>query len=494
MKRQFILLVTFLLCVVASFPVSRIYAQTPAETPPIIWSDQGTAESYEAAAATGDVNATAHVANVNTNNYADTIRRIVGPVPGLTVTSMNSPLAKQMLAQSAIYNISSYIGMLYLNPPASTYAFVNDVGQTLGFVPKRIYAQGVGFSGLSALLPVWKIFRNIAYLLLAIIMVVIGFMVMFRKKIDPKTVVSIQNALPSIVMSLLLITFSYAIVGICVDIMYLLIGLIGSVFLNSGLLPSNLSTLNVLNGHLYRSVFETVPQSEILTRLISGSTEPSVLSALGSAGLFIGGLLAIATLNPLGIAAGVGLVIAGTSSLLVAALVSVALFFLFVRLFIFFISTYVKIILALIFSPFQLLMTAIPGNKAFEGWIKNLIANILIFPAATIMFLLANIFMNPGTNTQLWAPPYAAFVYNNVSIGTLLALGVLFAIPNVGKMIQDALKTKEGTSGVGIGAIGGAFGGMTQTAQQSLSTFYYLKSMKPSKVAGEEPHSKKGST
>ena len=99
------------------------------------WIDEGVPESFEAAE-DGDVNATAHVANVNTNNYSDLVRRILGPVPGVTVTNMDSALAKQMLAQSAVYNLSSYITAMYLNPPASTYAFVQDVGQTLGFIPK----------------------------------------------------------------------------------------------------------------------------------------------------------------------------------------------------------------------------------------------------------------------------------------------------------------------------------------------------------------------
>ena len=478
MKRRIIMLAILLCVAVVSSHAPQAYAQSPTPQPGI-WPDQGTADSFEAAA-TGDVNATAHVANVNSSNYADLIRRIIGPVPGVTVTSMDSPLAKQMLAQSAVYNLSSYITALYLSPPASTYAFVQDMGQTLGFIPKTAYAQGVGFSGLSALLPVWKIFRNLAYFLLAIVMVVIGFMVMFRKKIDPKTVVTVQNALPSVVLSLLLITFSYAIVGICIDIMYLLIAIIGSIFKSSGLIP-DISSQAVLGGDLWGSIFKTVPQTQLLSRLLFGSTDSSLLKNI-QVGTTVTGLI-LATLGPAGVVAGLALIIGGgLSSLLVGALFSLGLFFLFVRLFIFFISTYIKIIIALIFSPFQLLLTAIPGNKSFETWFKNLIANILIFPAASVMFILANVFMNPPSNTPLWSPPYTVlFSSTTVGIGTVVSLGLLFAIPTVGKMIQDALKTKEG-AGIGLGNIGGAFTGMTQTAQQAISTGYYLKGMKPTKV------------
>jgi len=490
MKRQFILLVTFLLFIFVSLRAPHVFAQTQA-TMSTIWSDDGTAQSYEAAAATGDVNATAHVANVNTNNYADTIRRIIGPVPGLTVTSMNSPLAKKMLAQSALFNISSVIATIYTSPPASTYAFVQDIGQTLGFMPKKAYAQGVGFGGLSALLPIWKIFRNLAYLLLALVMVVIGFMVMFRKKIDPKTVVTVQNALPSVVMALLLITFSYAIVGICIDVMYILIGLAGALFQSMGLIPAS-SLSSVLNGGLWNSVFDTVPESQIFNRIVFGVETLPIGWQLLQIGVIAAGA-AIALSTPL-VLVGIGVALAGASSLLISALVSLGLLLLFLRLLFFFIGVYIRIILALIFSPFQLLMCAVPGNKAFEGWFKGLLANILVFPAATVMFLLANVFMNPSGSTKLWAPPYTAFVYNNISIGTLVALGLLFAIPNVGKQLQEAFKSKGGMS-AGLEGISGSFSGPTQMGMQVFQFWRSEQQMKGlgktlGAKGGDDPHKK----
>ncbi|MFZ5845722.1 MAG: hypothetical protein ACOY0S_04690, partial [Patescibacteria group bacterium] len=79
--------------------------------------------------------------------------------------------------KSAIAGINNFIAMMYANPPADLALWINDTAIALGFKPKPAYAQGIGFSGLAALLPIWKAFRNIAYLLLAIVMIVIGFMV-----------------------------------------------------------------------------------------------------------------------------------------------------------------------------------------------------------------------------------------------------------------------------------------------------------------------------
>ncbi len=427
------------------------------------WIDEGVPESFQAAE-DGDVNATAHVANVNTNSYSDLVRRILGPVPGITVTSMDSPLAKKMLAQSAIYNLSSYITAMYLNPPASTYAFIQDMGQTLGFMPKKTYAQGVGFSGLSALLPIWKVFRNMAYFLLAIVMVVIGFMVMFRKKIDPKTVVTVQNALPRIVIALLLITFSYAIVGLMIDIMYVLIAIIGGIFKSAGLI--NINQTQALNGQLLGSINNIKP-FEIIFRLF-GISDPAVM-AEWAAGMTVGGIIATVLAPELGLTLGLIPLIIGASSLLIGALIAIAMLLLYLRLFIFFVSTYIKIIIALIFAPFQLLVEAIPGSKAFDGWIRNLAANILVFPAAVVMFALAAVFYNySNTTTPLWAPPFAGFLNNTTSIGTVVALGILFAIPSIGKQLTELFKSKSTLQG-GIGEIGGMLGAPAQIGMQLYS-------------------------
>jgi hypothetical protein len=139
---------------------------------------------------------------------------------------------------SAFGHIDNAIASTFINRPADTGLWLADTGRTLGFLPKEVMAQGVGFSGMQPLLPIWKAFRNIAYLLMAIVMIVLGFMVMFRKKIDPKTVVTAQNAIPKVIVALILITFSYAIVGILIDFMYVIIYFLIALFKSTGLLDN----------------------------------------------------------------------------------------------------------------------------------------------------------------------------------------------------------------------------------------------------------------
>ncbi|MCX6730785.1 MAG: hypothetical protein NTZ55_02975, partial [Candidatus Roizmanbacteria bacterium] len=134
---------------------------------------------------------------------------------------------------SLVGQVSSLISLTYVNPPASGVYWVNNTLQNAGLVPNTYAAEGAGFAMIKPLMNLWKIFRDIAYLLIVLVLVAIGFMIMFRMKINPQTVISVENALPRIVVSLLLITFSFAIAGFLIDVMYLLIVLIIGILSNN---------------------------------------------------------------------------------------------------------------------------------------------------------------------------------------------------------------------------------------------------------------------
>lgn len=112
----------------------------------------------------------------------------------------------------------SMISMLY-TPPAGTLEYTHYLASSFG-ITERAYAQATGFEALTKLVEVWAIFRNIAYLLMVIAFIVVGFVIMLRVKIDPRTVMSIQNMLPRLVAAIIFITFSYAIAGFLIDIMW----------------------------------------------------------------------------------------------------------------------------------------------------------------------------------------------------------------------------------------------------------------------------------
>src|SRR5664279_4726537 len=112
------------------------------------------------------------------------------------------------------------ISYLY-TPPTSSSTYFQNLADNFGIV-KTTHAQtnGYGYDGLQPILPLWKAVLNIAYLFLVLIFVLIGLGIMLRIKIDPRTVMTIQNQLPRIVICILLITFSYAIASVMIDAMW----------------------------------------------------------------------------------------------------------------------------------------------------------------------------------------------------------------------------------------------------------------------------------
>lgn len=498
MKKIFIFFLTILLSYcLAVFLSSPVHAQdAPAEN----WVDgdyAGCMTGEDGALVTGGMCAPAYASHMQTNFSLDFVRKSMGPIPGLTITEhayKNNPrLVTQMRQGSAVSGIGNYIATMYKYPPANTGLFLADIGQTLGFLPKQAYAQGIGFSGLSALLPIWKAFRNIAYVLMALVLVVIGFMVMLRKKIDPKTVVTIQNALPKIVITLLLITFSYAIVGIMIDLMYISLFLVVSIFKSTGLVP-DLPVLAPIKWAMgYKSVDQVITTGglgaiyNLLFPFWGLSMTDLAFDLLGGWSTVISGAIGgglVGLLTPAGLAGGAaGALIGGAAiPVLGTLLISLAVVFTFIRLLFLFINAYIQIILSLLIGPLHILFEAVPGSTAFSSWFKNLFSNIIVFPIAGALFLISYIFsaiadptlVGVAQSGRVWSPPYLAIISNpqSHSIAALFSLGVLMVIPTVVGGIKEALKAKP-VIPAGPGAIFAPITGAYQTAQGALSQFYY---------------------
>lgn len=379
----------------------------------------------------------------------------------------DKPFDESYFRKSALGFTSDAIALTFLVQPANAETLIADVGHTLGFIPEKVYAQGIGFSGMLPLLPIWKVFRNVAYLLMAVIMVAIGFMVMFRKKLDPHTVITAQSAIPRVVIALILITFSYAIVGFAIDIMYVVMALVVAMFKSTGYITNDQVTAST--GHLFQSIMID-PKLNIFR--------------------FFGINISDYIVNPVTAIIAIGTLFIGLSqqwvlvftviSVIVPFIFFVATLYLYIRLLVFFVSAYIQIILALLIAPLQLLFEAVPGSTSFSSWFKNLIANLAVFPAAAALFMLAKIFQNiatqqpfwPTDTSHIWSPPFVGISTTTTAIASLVSLGVLFAIPQVLGSIKEALKAKS--------ALPFDMGGAGGSAMNMLSTFYYLKMLSPS--------------
>jgi len=362
----------------------------------------------------------------------------------------------------AIGGITNLIAAVYANPPASSVEYLADLGRNLGIV-KPAYAQtGVGFQGLRPILPLWKAFRNIAYLFFTIIFVVIGFAIMFRVKLNPQTVISIQNAIPRIVLALILVTFSYAIAGLLIDLSYIITAIvigaldtslyvgplrglsqkIGDFLTTKGIAgfnPENPSLFAFLSIFLHQGSYYALRISEIVS--IPALIADYVLHAPD---------WLVDLITPLG----------GISSLL-QLILSVVVLFVFFKLLFSLIKAYISIILQIIFAPLQIMLGALPTGGGFGNWLRNTLANIAVFPALIIMMGLTAKIINTveQSGQELWTPSvltvWGAGASSRIVVA-IIGFGMLLITPRVVDMVREALQVKPFP--YGGAAIGEAMG------------------------------------
>jgi hypothetical protein len=336
----------------------------------------------------------------------------------------------------------TYTANLY-NRPVKTSVYVADVLKNANLIPQA-YAQGIGFAGLNPVLNIWKAFRNIAYFAFIVIFVIIGFMIMLRKKISNNAVITIQEALPKIIVTLILITFSYAIAGLVIDLMYFSILLITSVFEQNRILTDADAANTTLFG---RNIIG------IGIKYFTGTSEVA-----GQAAEAMGTLMDLVLWSWA----------AGFASIIFYLIFVVAILIALFRTFIQLIMAYLGIILATIFAPIQLLPNAFPGSDAFGKWIKGLIANAAVFPvAATMVILGAALSTTTGGaagmgipidtsdtngmnfNRDGFIPPLIGNSNEDPGQGTvsaiqmLIGFGMIMLLPEVVKMTKEALQVKE---------------------------------------------------
>lgn len=366
-------------------------------------------------------------------------------VPGMTSTLMEALVVMSIgatdengniITRGASGDLFALIDQMNTKPAVSSKDYLAYYGQRLNLA-KPAYAQGQGFNFIHPIIGIWTISRNIVYLLFVVIFVTIGFMIMFRSKLNPQTVINIQLALPNIIISLILVTFSFALCGLIIDIAYLGNSLIDTVF------KDELRKLVTAAGSPAGGVFWSDDATPI--KLINNSGLTATLSTA---------LVAMRDLAGSGPALLLNLVIAIT-------LLSVSF-----KIFFNMLTAYVALILISIISPFSLLMGAIPSGQSPFTIFKQILAQSLVFPATYFLTNLALFFSKYAEITTVGFKdiipfPITTFLSDNeavamASLASLLALGVLMTAAQVPQIISQAIKA-ESPLGAGTGEqIGGA--------------------------------------
>jgi hypothetical protein len=240
-------------------------------------------------------------------------------------------------------------------------------------VNSGVYAQESGYEELmsSGIVDIWANMRNVSYIFFILIMLLAGFMIMFRHKIGGQTLVTLGNALPNVIVSLILVTFSFAIAGIIIDLGGVLMVVIQDILgLNEYVSTHNLwSLMEVFFHGTGRVLGFSVGGGAALAATIIGIV--GVLSTAGGpAGWFVLGGAGIVTLAIILLIAGV--VFVGSVVVLITL-----------------VKAYIGILLNVILAPIQLALGSIPGNQEMiKTWFNGLLRNVMVFP---VVFFLVNL-------------------------------------------------------------------------------------------------------
>ena len=350
---------------------------------------------------------------------------------------------------SLLYQAGWLIAMPYSQPAASGVAWLGDTLEHMGFVPKS-YAQGMGFSALGSYREVWKVMRDIAFLLVTLMIVVSGFIIIFGIKIGEKAGVAIEEMLPRLVVVLIMISLSYAIVGFMIDLMYVLMFLAYSVMapiLHLSASAQNQALVSIASGgqnSLWNlmnsqtaSPFTYTETARALFQLLPGAAQFVVSGIFSQIGLpflagIVGGLFpagkiadtikgvaksfpAAKIANGLagkeviaqqadtkltGVATVLSIVMLIISviesigapfitPLIIAGFLFVTTIYLFFKVWFMLFNCYMEIVVGTIFAPIFIMLHALPGSKSIYTWFKSIAINLLVFPAVLVLMMIA---------------------------------------------------------------------------------------------------------
>jgi len=274
------------------------------------------------------------------------------------------------------------LALLLTTPPASTKSYIADIGQNLQrhHIIPQAQAQtqpeltGYGFSALSPFLPIWKAFRNIAYVVFILAFIVYGFMMMFRVNISAKTAITIQLAIPKLIATLLMITFSYAIVGLMVDLMYVLFYAILSILESQKLVYTGNWFVKAASG-----------QWGMIMSVVTNTFFSLPASAIGIVNLIIGGPAIISLL--------IASLLGPVFGFLIAIILSIAILISYIKLFLKLITAFLSVVISLVTAPIILLGNVLPGSDSFGPWIRGIFANLSVFPITMVLLLFSYMLM-----------------------------------------------------------------------------------------------------
>jgi hypothetical protein len=373
-------------------------------------------------------------------------------------------------------------GMLGLvtNMMAATYDLPIRSGDYTSYIAsnfgltKPAYGQvaqtGQGFENLKPVLRLWTRVRDLTYVLFVLLFVFVGIAIMLRLKIDARTAMSIQNQVPKIIITLLLVTFSYSIAGAMVDMMW--VGTyLGINFLTDGESCNNVPLSKVATDKLLsnpidyvNNIFESIKGDNCAFKDVVGINALGELSS--EAGNVFGDLAGRVVVSALGLGdgqIGCGLgdpwacvrqvpfaIVSFIVSRLGALVIIIAILAQLIRVWFQLMKAYLYLFLYTLMGPLWIVIGIIPGvsSYGFRDWINHLLFAISVYPVTIFLFTVGIVIMNDDTirnaasrGGQVFVPPLVGNPNIGNNLGFIFGLAVILMSPEVVNMMRSAFKS-----------------------------------------------------
>ena len=367
------------------------------------------------------------------------------------------------------------IGVMF-TPTYGTGDYIHYMADNFGVVKSAYAAEG--FVALTPILKLWEASRNIAYFLLIVAFIFIGIGVMLRIKIDPRTVMTIQNKIPDVIIAIILITFSYAFSGLMVDLMwtttYIGINTI-TTYGGNPTIPdctanppslNSIATKNILESPLYfvDRIFVQekcgVVQSDVIDSGIFDLSRKVGYEVAGLESDLIKTFIGVDPTKSCEISNWVVSAAPGGDSITDCPRIWFANIFGYFASILWFIIIFIVILITVfriwfellrayalslmypILGPIFIVMGLLPKKPlGFERWVRVFSANLAVFPATAALLVLARTFMSlfSGEGAENRFVPPLVGSPNLDSFGAILGFAVLLMAPQLTSLLREKL-------------------------------------------------------
>ncbi len=412
-------------------------------------------------------------------NAVNALTTLTGPLP----FNPDGSIDESSYQLSGLLGTSTKMATAFYQPQASGVEYIAQIKDN--FLGKPTYAQGVAFGrdrSLQPLLPLWKILRNVIYTLSSIVFIIIGIMIMLRIKISPQAVITLQNSIPKLVTSLILVTFSYAIAGLIIDLSYWIQGMALMIFFSAkgvslesslftgtkwaSLLPFTSAADPLLFNFKSLATADFVRLSTLANATVPGGSMLALGGLVGQVvlGSIIGGLGGL-----LGTGAGwalnwgggaIGWLIGAVGGIIFMIVLFVLIAIWLIKLFFGLLNAYVTIIIQIITAPIIIGMGAFPNSKiGFSSWLIDLVSKVTIFPVVLIAVVFINYIIDNVAGLDLWRPSLldtgalGGGAVIRAAIG-LAGLAMISKLPDLVPAVIFKLKPSEFGKAIGEGLSG----------------------------------------